>query len=243
MMTGAVSGILAALLLAWAALLVGGWLIDTGGRTARNRLPLAARMATSAVLTVAALVWWRAGTADTALASYGLLIFVGMTLGFIGDLVMAKVIPTPNRVIFGMLTFGAGHLCYIAAFVGLRRDLGPASTAAFAAIWLAYALVSALLWYTLIRQPVRGRALNVGTLVYALLLATMAAAALALAVQDVRLLPLALGGLLFIASDMFVGSELMRGTSFRSIGDVIWITYTVAQMLIVYSTAIVLQVA
>ena len=63
------------------------------------------------------------------------------------------------------------------------------------------------------------------------------------AVQDVRLLPLALGGLLFIASDMFVGSELMRGTSFRSIGDVIWITYTVAQMLIVYSTAIVLQLA
>ena len=41
---------------------------------------------------------------------------------------------------------------------------------------------------------------------------------------------------------MFVGSELMRGTSFRSIGDVIWTTYTVAQFLIVYSTAIVLQI-
>lgn len=230
------------LLLAWAALLLGGWLIDFGGRTARNRLPLAARMATSAVLVAAALVWWQAGTAGTELADYGLLIFAGMALGFVGDLVMAKVIRTPNRVIFGMLAFGAGHLCYIAAFIGLGRELGPTATAAGAAIWLVYALTSAFLWYTLIRQPARGRALNSGTLVYALLLATMAAAALALAVQDVRLLPLALGGLLFIASDMFVGSELMRGTTFRSIGDVIWITYTVAQMLIVYSTAIVLQV-
>lgn len=231
------------LLLAWAALLLAGWFIDSGGRTARNRLPLTVRMATSAVLTAAALVWWRDGTADTALAAYGLLIFLGMTLGLVGDLVMAKVIRTPKRVIFGMLAFGAGHLCYIAAFIGLGRGLGQFSAATLAAIWLGYALLSAVLWYTLIRQPARGRALSIGTLVYALLLATMAAAAMALAVQDVRLLPLALGGLLFIASDMFVGSELMRGTSFRSIGDVIWITYTVAQMLIVYSTAVVLQVA
>ncbi|MCB0255331.1 MAG: lysoplasmalogenase [Anaerolineae bacterium] len=240
-MTAAAQAVLAVLLLAWGVLLIGGWLIDFGGRTPRNRLPLPTRMATSAVLVAAALVWWQAGTAGTALAGYGLLIFVGMALGFVGDLVMAKVIPTPNRVIFGMLAFGAGHLCYIAAFVGLGRSLGSTPATPLAAIWLGYVLLSALLWYTLIRQPARGRALNIGTLVYALLLATMAAAALALAVQDPRLLPLALGGVLFIASDMFVGSELMRGTSFRSIGDVIWITYTVAQMLIVYSTAIVLQ--
>lgn len=233
--------LLVLLLLAWAALLIGGWLIDFGARTARNRLPLAARMATSAVLTAAALVWWLGPTRGTALAGYGLLIFVGMALGFVGDLVMAKVIRTPNRVIFGMLAFGVGHLCYIAAFIGLGRDLGNASTATLAVSWLVYSLVSALLWYTLIRQPARGRALNIGTLVYALLLATMGAAAMALALRDARLAPLALGGLLFIVSDMFVGSELMRGTSFRSIGDVIWTTYIVAQMLIVYSTAIVLQ--
>lgn len=230
------------LLLAWAALLIGGWLIDFGGRTARNRIPLPARMAMSALLTTAALVWWQAEAAGTPLAGYALLVFVGMVFGFLGDLVMAKVIRTPNRVIFGMLSFGVGHLCYIAAFLGLGQLLGRESAASLAVTWLVYGVVSALLWYTLIRQPAKGRALNVATLVYALLLASMGAAAMALAVQDLRLLPLALGGLLFIASDMFVGSELMRGTSFRSIGDVIWTTYTVAQMLIVYSTAIVLQI-
>lgn len=234
--------LLAALLVCWIILLVGSLLIDFGGRTRRNRIPLTARMAMSVVLAVAALVLWRTETAGTTLADYGLLVFLGMTFGLVGDLVMAKVIPTPNRVIFGMLAFGVGHLCYIAAFIGLGQGIDQSFAVGLAASWLVYSLVSALLWYTLIRQPARGRALNVGTLVYALLLASMGAAAMALALQDVRLLPLALGGLLFIASDMFVGSELMRGTSFRSIGDVIWTTYTVAQFLIVYSTAIVLQI-
>ena len=41
----------------------------------------------------------------------------------------------------------------------------------------------------------------------------------------------------FIASDLILGSQIMRGSSFRSIGDVIWITYTIAQMLIVYSSS------
>ena len=202
-------------------------------------------MAMSVVLAVAALVLWRTETAGTTLADYGLLVFLGMTFGLVGDLVMAKVIPTPNRVIFGMLAFGGGHLCYIAAFLGLGRALAKQSGAPLAplvAIWAVYAAASALLWYTLIRQPARGRALNIGTLVYAVLIGAMAGSAMWLATAQPGLLPLALGGLLFIASDMFVGSELMRGTSFRSIGDVIWTTYTVAQFLIVYSTAIVLQI-
>ncbi|MCB0072862.1 MAG: hypothetical protein KDE20_15430, partial [Caldilineaceae bacterium] len=210
--------LLAALLVCWIILLVGSLLIDFGGRTRRNRIPLTARMAMSVVLAVAALVLCRTEMAGTTLADYGLLVFLGMTFGLVGDLVMAKVIPTPNRVIFGMLAFGVGHLCYIAAFIGLGQGIDQSFAVGLAASWLVYSLVSALLWYTLIRQPARGRALNVGTLVYALLLASMGAAAMALALQDVRLLPLALGGLLFIASDMFVGSELMRGTSFRSIG-------------------------
>jgi len=60
---------------------------------------------------------------------------------------------------------------------------------------------------------------------------------MALALQDAAFVPLAAGGLLFMVSDLVLGSELMRRTHFRSIGDVIWTTYTVAQMLIVYSSA------
>jgi hypothetical protein len=83
--------------------------------------------------------------------------------------------------------------------------------------------------------------MNAGTLGYSLLLTAMGATAMALALQDAAFAWLAAGGLLFIASDLLLGSEIMRGTHFRSIGDVIWVTYTVAQMLIVYSASVALR--
>ena len=79
--------------------------------------------------------------------------------------------------------------------------------------------------------------MNLGTLGYSLLLSAMGATAMAMALQSGAFIPLAIGGLCFIASDLILGSQIMRGSSFRSIGDVIWITYTVAQMLIVYSSS------
>ena len=83
----------------------------------------------------------------------------------------------------------------------------------------------------------RGPVLNYGTLGYSLLLAAMAGSAAALAVQNLAFALLAVGGLLFMVSDLILGSELMRRTHFPFMGDVIWTTYTVAQMLIVYSSA------
>lgn len=228
--------------LSWAALLLAGWLVDFGGRTPRNRIPLAARMAMSALLTAAALIWWF-GVAGAALGNYGLWIVAGMALGFAGDLVLASVVRVPSRFIVGMALFGAGHLCYIAAFFALGRLSGAGLSALIGPIWLALGVVSVLLWYTLVREPGQGVALNAATLGYTLLLAAMSAAALSLASQETALAPLAVGSLLFMASDTLVGSERMRGTAFRSIGDVIWTTYTVAQMLIVYSTAIVVGLA
>jgi hypothetical protein len=107
-------------------------------------------------------------------------------------------------------------------------------------VWLwslvIYLAAAVLLWVLLIREPGRGPVLNYGTLGYSLLLTAMGGAAMALALQDASFIPLAVGGLLFIVSDLILGSELMRRTHFPSIGDVIWTTYTVAQMLIVFSS-------
>lgn len=234
--------VLYGLLALWAGLLVFGLAFGKPDADLRRRLPLGARMGMSVALTIAALIWWRAGTAQTALATYGLLIFVGMASGFLGDLFMAGLmVPKPRNVIFGILSFGAGHVCYIVAFLQvaavLDLELGSAG-------WLtlgAYLVGAVLLWLALVRTPAQGRIMNAGTLGYSLLLASMGATAMALALQEPAFALLAAGGLLFIASDLILGSEIMRGTHFRSIGDVIWITYTVAQMLIVYSSSVALQ--
>ncbi len=227
--------VLSALLALWAGLLLFGLLFGEPDAAKRNRLPLRARMGLSVTLVIAALVWWRAGTAGTALDRFGLFILLGMSFGLLGDLFMARlIVPAPRHVIFGILAFGVGHVWYILAFVQARTALGLDAGSVWAGAVVIYLVVAVVLWLALVREPARGKALNLGTLGYSLLLSAMAGAAAALAVQAGAFLPLALGGLFFMASDLILGSELMRRVSFPGIGDVIWVTYTVAQMLIVY---------
>jgi hypothetical protein len=234
---GVARWLLYALLLLWAGLLAGGLLLGKPDAERRNRLPLPVRMALSLTLLAAALVWWQAGTAGTSLVRFGLWIAVGMAFGLLGDIFMAGlIVAKPRHVIFGILAFGAGHVCYILAFGQAAGVLALDSGSVWLASVVIYLVAAALLWLLLVRESARGPALNYGTLGYSLLLAAMAGAALALALQDAAFVPLALGGLLFVVSDLILGSELMRRTHFPSIGDVIWTTYTVAQMLIVYSS-------
>lgn len=235
---GAARWLLVALLLLWAGLLVGGLWLGKPDTARRSRLPLPVRMALSTTLLAAALVWWQAGTAGTPLARFGLWVAAGMALGLLGDVFMAGLlVPKPRHVIFGMLAFGAGHLCYIAAFRQAASALGLGDGVVWLASIAAYLVAALLLWLLLVREPGRGRALNYGTLAYSLLLAAMAGSAMAMAVQDSAFAPLAVGGLLFMVSDLILGQELMRKTAFPFIGDAIWVTYTAAQALIVFSSS------
>jgi hypothetical protein len=241
--TGAARWLLVGLLILWATMLAGGLLLGRPGAERRNRLPRPVRMALSLTLLAAALIWWQAGTVDTALARFGLWITGGMAFGLLGDLFMAGlIVPRPRNVIFGILAFGAGHVLYILAFRQAAGVLGLNSGPVWLWSWVIYLAVALLLWLLLVRAPMRGPVLNYGTLGYSLLLAAMAGAAAALAVQNPAFAPLAVGGVLFMVSDLILGSELMRRTHFAFIGDVIWTAYTVAQMLIVYSSAAALAV-
>lgn len=46
---------------------------------------------------------------------------------------------------------------------------------------------------------------------------------------------LALGGALFLLSDLILAGDMFSDLFFRLIGDVVWLTYGPGQMLIVYS--------
>jgi uncharacterized membrane protein YhhN len=238
----AVIWVLRGLLVLWAALLVFGFVFGRPGPDRRNRLPLPVRMGTSAVLLLAALVWWLGATRGTALDAYGALILLGMALGFLGDLILARVIPLPQPVVSGILAFGLGHVTYIAAFLQAGRVLGLPLAPALPATLAVYLAVAAVLWALLVRAPSQPPALNAGTAGYSLLLAAMAAVAMVLAFGDSRFWPLALGGLLFVASDLVLGNQIMRNTAWPYSGDVIWTTYTGAQAAIVYSSAAALAV-
>lgn len=220
---------LAYALLALAALVMLAGLVIGNRGDARNRIPLPLRMLSSLLVWSAALLLWR--NADPALRQPAALTAAGMGCGFLGDLIMARVIPLPEYVIFGMLAFGAGHGCYIGATAGHLARRGALTSAALPL--LASWLIGAIGWYGAARNPAKAVVLNYAALAYALLLASMSGMGAALAMRDPRYLSLALGSALFFLSDLILAGELFRDLFFPYIGDAIWLTYLTGQGLIV----------
>ena len=77
-------------------------------------MPLWTRIASSVVLVLAAWSWYLVSRSTTT-SLFALLIAVGMTLGLLGDLFMARLLAVAQYVLFGMGAFGLGHVAYITA--------------------------------------------------------------------------------------------------------------------------------
>lgn len=226
--------------LAAGALLLG--LVRGGGDAPRNRIPRPLRMLSSALVWAGALLLWRSAPAGARRGRAGLAA-AGMGCGFLGDLIMAQVIPLPQHVIFGMLAFGAGHVQYLRAATRLvhgeyggrgadAREAPGALRCPYPALAAAAAL-GAGGWRLLVYTPAQPAPMNYAALAYALLLSSMAGVGAARAADDPRRWPLAAGGALFFLSDLILAGQLFRGMFFPHIGDTIWLTYLTGQGLIV----------
>lgn len=220
---------LAALLALWAALLFGGFVLGEGER----RMPTWTRMASSAVLVAAGWSWY-VFSRESPSAPFSLCVAAGMTMGFVGDLFMARLIPVDNHVLGGIGAFGAGHVLYIAGMVWYSRAAGldaPGPRWGALALWL---LIGGAGWYWLVFRGQQAGPLHYAALPYALLLAGTAGLATGLALQQPVFAALALGAALFLLSDLILAGQLFSGLRFRLIDDVVWLTYGPGQMLIVY---------
>jgi len=223
------------------ALLGGGLAFGKLNREGTGHLPRPLRMSLSTILVIAAFLGWQSGARGTPVRTYATLIFLGMAACFVGDLIMAELIPVPNRLIFGMIAFGIGHLFYVAAFLLLPLQAG------FARTWIQPIMLAVLLvfclwaWRTYVRKPAGSKVINVGSLVYGLLIGIMTALAISLALQQTRLISLAAGAVLFLVSDFILGNWQVRGHVWKPVNDAIWAAYASGQLLIVYSVAAVLN--
>lgn len=225
------------LLAVWAALLTLGFAFGKLDEERINRIPRLNKMLSSAILVACALIWWLAGASGTPLAAYAALLFFGMAFSFLGDVIMAELLPLPQHVLFGIGAFGVAHVLYISGYLRLGGVLGLQDGRARTAGLAVFLVLAVVLWWALIRSPQTDAVLNYGSLAYALLLGAMAGLAVSLALQEPRFVLLALGAVLFLVSDVFLGHRLFQGGTFLLIGDLVWMTYIVGQLLIVFSTA------
>lgn len=228
---------LIALWILWAVLLFGGFIFGRGSET--HRMPTWARMASSLTLVMAGWSWYLIATGSAK--PYALFIAIGMSFGCLGDLILAGVLPGGRNVLGGIAAFGLGHVFYIIAILRFSNAVGlnnPQARWGALAVWLLIGLIG---WYVMVFRGQEATVLHWAALPYALLLASTAGLGTGLALQSTLFVGLALGGGLFLLSDLILAGEMFSGLKFKSIGDVIWLTYGPGQMLIVYSVASALR--
>ncbi len=221
------------LLAAWAVLLFGGFVFGPADDSA-GRMPVWTRLGSS--LALVAFAWvahlvCRAGP----IARFSLFLALGMTCGFVGDVLLSGALPGGENVLAGIAAFGLGHVFYISAPVhwGRRAGLRDARARAWGlAVWL---VIGAMGWYVVVFRGQEATVLHWAALPYALLLAGTAGVATGIALQERMFLPLALGAALFLVSDLILAAGLFNDMEFHLSGDVIWFTYGIGQMLIVTS--------
>ena len=222
---------LTGLLIAWAVLLFGGFLLGPGADVAQ-RMPVWTRIGSSLALVVVGWSWFAFGRRGPT-GRFALLLAVGMTCGLVGDIVLAGLLPGGSNVLAGIAAFGVGHVCYIAAAVGWGKRSGLDDRRIWSialAVWWVVALAA---WYLVVFRGQEATVLHWAALPYALLLSSTAGVATGLAVKERAYVPFAIGAALFLISDLILAARLFNDAEFRFIGDVIWFTYGVGQMLIV----------
>jgi hypothetical protein len=211
---------------------------DASSLGTNGRLPRPVRMVLSASLVLAALLIWNTSSAHAAV--YSGWVLLGMSASFLGDLIMAKLIALPNRLIGGMIAFAGAHALYIAAYAETAGAAG--ATLPNPGLWcglFVYGAATLAGWWFVIRNPQKTPLLNAGALVYGAWISVMASFALALATALGGAWWLAaLGGLAFVASDFLIGVTEIRGARIRNANDWIWLTYVGGQMGIIYAAAL-----
>jgi len=235
----------AALWVVWAALLAAAMVLGNLTDGHSSAAATAARMGSSVALVVTgwfAYSLWR----NTSAGHFALCIAIGMTLGTIGDFFNAnllKFIPLKDPVLGGILAFGLGHIAYIVGCKTLATRAGLTNRRAMFAAIVVWQLIGLVGWYFVAMQGTKARDLVWPALPYSLLLAGTAGITSGLALQCSRFIPLALGGALFLASDLILAFGMFGGRIPHQT-EWVWLTYGPGQMLIVFSVisaAIVLR--
>lgn len=225
-------GILWGLLSLWAGLLFGGVMLGHTNEDRTRWMPTWTRIGASLSLVVFAWVLW----VCVYQTHHHHLVFwlaVGMTFGCLGDVFMAQLLPLKDYVLGGMGAFGMGHIAYIIGVLSAQSTYGLDNPLQLLISLLLWGVIGSSFWYVMVYRGSEQTILHWVALPYALLLSSTAGVAMGLALQDVHFVLMVIGAVLFLLSDLILATELFNGARWAYIGDVVWLTYSPGQMLIV----------
>ncbi len=171
--------------------------------------------------------------------TYTKFVVLGMVLCFMGDLINSNVIPMVNSFIIITVTsiacFGLGHVFFIIAFVKTLKSSGiPVLGNPFYIGMIFYWAITIISWWLLV-FPADKSFMSYGVLGYGLWVSTMAAFSWPLVKIRKKYLVVAAGAFMFVVSDLFLAATGIGGYYVPYRDAIIWATYVLALMGIVYS--------
>ena len=234
---------LSALWIAWALVLMGVYLLGPLGWYEGLRIPGWCKMASSLLLVLAAWTWYaallgREGEEMPLARRIAFLMTAGIAWGTLGDFFNAgrlqEVVPLDDPTVGGLGSFLVGHICYITACVMLARRCKLTDRRAWILAVGFWQIVAVIGWFLICFRGEGNATLMWAALPYSMLLAGTAGVTGALALQEIRLTLLALGGALFLISDLILGYGIFQGPLWAE-GEPVWLTYGPGQMFIVFA--------
>lgn len=163
------------------------------------------------------------------------LLFFAMAFCFLGDLILAKIIPVPESFLTGMASFAVGQILYILLFKKVLKEAEQRTRdRIFYRSMLVMGVVLLGVWSCLVIPADADLLLTIAILVYGGLLVTMASYAMQLIVLSNKYLLVGLGGVSFLISDMVIALTSVVGMDIPAKKHVIWFTYTFALMGMIY---------
>lgn len=170
--------------------------------------------------------WWKNKR------TYSTYVFSALVFGFVGDLVLMKLVP--GGLMLGMLFFGFEHILLILCFVRMiRREKGKVlkgKVPVFAGAYCAFALA---IWGFTSLQSGKDSLLIGGSLIYGLLIAVMATFAFSLYVNNNEYLRTAIGAGAFVLSDSIISISQFQDFTLSEL--LIKTTYYIAMFGIIHA--------
>jgi len=200
-----------------------------------RRLPFWAKLVMLIVVAAIAGIEWLVLATGTQAESYARWIFLGLVVGGIGDMVLFEEFNIKDALIYGMGIFAVGHILYLLAIFHLRNILYPNGLIEIAIVAIPAMFLSALLWEFIVRNPMGDRRINTASFFYGILLSVTTGFAIFFAIRSQIMILLGVGMILFLISDALLAQVAIRKRGFPSIQDVVWIIYSIGQMLIALS--------
>ena len=186
---------------------------------------------------------WIAFRATGAAGAAAILVPLGMTFSFAGDVCnlrfpsIAK--KTKEPLFWGIVSFSLAQFCYIGAFLSLMPPGRLVADGYLVPLLVALLLVPAVLFRLRVYNPARPRAIMRGAFIYGFILGAMAAVALSAAIAGGGAwLLVAVGSLFFLLSDAVMGETTVYGRHPRFEYQVPWLTYLIAQGCIITGTVL-----